>query len=84
MRGKRSGSPVTLRLAKRHWPDGRPSIGDFLVTEAGSGYLILDRRGDSFFCVKIEPTSIPEDEVIWAMDWLPRGKKIHPSQTRIA
>lgn len=42
MQGARVGSEVRLRM--EHWDGDWPQPGDYLVTEAGSGYLVDDIR----------------------------------------
>lgn len=76
MRGKPAGAHVTLTLRENLWPRGdRPRDGEFMVTEAGSGYLVIEHRGSRFECVKVEPADIPDDAIVWGMYWVPRGRR---------
>lgn len=62
-----------------HWDGEQPGPGDFLVTEAGSGYEVVAWHADPdtgkgpVDTVKIEPTSIPSDARVFPMVWVPRG-----------
>lgn len=86
MRGKPAGSIV--RLARFRWfSDGYPTLGMYLVSEAGSGYEIIGieetkQSGREHYprvfhlvCVKTEPSAIPEGSVIGVIEWEPRSKR---------
>lgn len=78
MRGKQHGAHVALRMVS--WDGPHPEAGDFLVTEAGSGYYVLDARlndrgAGPVDCIKFDPARIPSDARIHGMYWTPRGRR---------
>jgi hypothetical protein len=74
MRGAQAGAIVTLTYD--WWGDGLPPApGDYLVSEAGSGYLIRRARATArngrwrFQCEKVEPGEIPADARVCSLEW---------------
>jgi hypothetical protein len=88
VRGKPAGSVV--RLGRFRWwsVDGdAPTLGMFLVSEAGSGYEIVGieetaRSGPecqprvyNFMCVKTAPSAIPDGARVGSIAWEPRSRR---------
>lgn len=74
MRGAQAGAVVALTY--QWWGEGEPpSPGDYLVSEAGSGYRILKARATSrllryrYQCEKVEPSEIPQDARVASLEW---------------